>query len=109
MVDLASSVMEWNHVRHIPVESETGDLIGVVTARDLVTAAATRGANAVRDLMRTDLVRIEPETDLRGAFNAMLGSDLGCLMVVSHGRLMGIVTERDLLDAAALMLPKQAE
>ena len=38
----------------------------------------------------------------------MLESDLGCLMVVARGRLMGIVTERDLLRAAADVLARQA-
>jgi CBS domain-containing protein len=34
----------------------------------------------------------------------MLGSDLGCLLVVARGRLLGIVTERDLLRAAGDVL-----
>jgi CBS domain-containing protein len=105
LVDLATSVMEWKHIRHIPVESDRGELLGLLTARDLLRA--TRNVedaaeqDAVRALMRTDFVQVRPETGLRAALAEILESDHGCLMVVSRGKLIGIVTERDLLRAAA--------
>jgi CBS domain-containing protein len=34
----------------------------------------------------------------------MLASDLGALLVVSHEKLLGIVTERDLMQALARLL-----
>ena len=34
IVDLAASVMHWEHVRHVPVEDEDGRLVGLVTMRD---------------------------------------------------------------------------
>ncbi len=102
VIDLASSVMEWKHIRHIPVENDNGELLGVLTARDLLrvnTAAASAGA--VNELMHTDLQRIDPATPLPEALELMLDADLGCLLVVASGKLLGIVTERDLLHAAA--------
>ncbi len=114
VVDLAISVMEWKHIRHIPVEGEDGELYGVLTARDLLRASqVSRGSGnneadplsgAVRKLMRTDIVRVEPGMSLREAMDAMLDSDLGCLLVVSGKRLTGIVTERDLMRAAGEVL-----
>ncbi len=110
VVDLASSVMEWKHIRHIPVEDDSGELVGVLTARELLRAtqpgAAGSGAepDAVRALMRTRLPVVGAETTLHEALSRMLDSDLGCLLVVAGRRLLGIVTERDLLRAAAEQL-----
>src|SRR5881296_615168 len=36
LVDLAASVMEWRHVRHVPVEDDDGRLVGLVTHRALL-------------------------------------------------------------------------
>jgi CBS domain-containing protein len=108
VVDLASSVMEWKHVRHIPVESDRGELLGIVTARQLLKASQDPAApDAVKALMRTDFIAVEPETRLSAARARMLESEHGCVMVVSRGKLIGIVTERDLLRVAAANPPPQ--
>ena len=39
----------------------------------------------------------------------MPGNDTGCLLVVARGQLLGIVTERDLLQAAVDLIPGMAE
>src|SRR5882724_499845 len=36
LVNLAASVMNWEHIRHIPVEDDDGRLVGLVTHRDLL-------------------------------------------------------------------------
>ena len=51
--------------------------------------------------MRTDLTRISATTPLTEALAHMLEADAGCLMVVTGDKLLGIVTERDLLRALA--------
>jgi len=113
VLDLAISVMDWKHVRHIPVEGENGQLLGVLTVRDLLRVSQGQGGQgeasapepvAVKTLMRTDIIEVDPGTTLRKALSLMRGSDLGCLMVVAHGRLIGIVTERDLVEAAGDLL-----
>jgi predicted transcriptional regulator len=109
VVDLAAGVMEWKRIRHIPVEDAGGRLIGMLTARDLIasTGAAPAGgeaATAVRSLMRRDFSVVAPDLDVIGAVPVMLASDLGALLVVSHEKLLGIVTERDLMQALARLL-----
>ena len=33
LIDLAASVMDWRHIRHVPVEDDEGHLVGLVTHR----------------------------------------------------------------------------
>ena len=46
-------------------------------------------------MMTTDLVTVGPDTDIRSAAQIMFAKKLGCLPVVEHGRLVGILTESD--------------
>jgi CBS domain-containing protein len=51
----------------------------------------------VRDVMVTDVVTIEPTVDVRRAVKVMNDFGIGCLIVVDSGRVVGILTERDIL------------
>jgi CBS domain-containing protein len=106
VVDLAASMMEWKHIRHIPVESEAGELVGLITARELIGigishAAPDNDPPAVATVMRTSYLEVTPDTAIDRAVDLVLASDTGCLLVVADGTLLGIVTERDLLAAKA--------
>ena len=45
LVDLAASLMDWRHIRHVPVEDEKGHLVGLVTHRGLLRLLS-RGSTA---------------------------------------------------------------
>ena len=110
LVDLATSVMEWKHVRHVPVESAKGELVGLLSTRELLRLRSgdfsTRDQPvAVAAIMQRKPPTIAPDAALGEAFERMLQSDAGCLMVVARGQLLGIVTERDLLEVAVTLLP----
>jgi CBS domain-containing protein len=109
VLDLATRVMEWKHIRHVPVESEDGQLRGLVTARDLIRLRDRLGDDggdpvAVSEVMRTDLVTVRASMPLREAMQVITQADGGCLLVVEEGRLRGIVTDRDLVVAATRLL-----
>ena len=105
LLDLASNVMTWRHFRHVPVEDESGTLVGVLTARHLLKAYGKRALGAeqepisVESVMETELVKVRPDMPVAQAVELLLGAEPGCLMVVSKTRMVGIVTERDLLWA----------
>src|SRR5262249_52509624 len=40
LMDLVASVMDWRHVRHVPVEDDEGRLLGLVSHRDLLRLLA---------------------------------------------------------------------
>lgn len=112
LVDLAASVMDWEHIRHVPVEDDHGHLVGIITHRALLRFMARGGTNAtdqpvaVRDIMKTAPVTVSPETLTLEAMHLMREQQIGCLPVVDGDKLVGIITESDLLDVSARLLEK---
>lgn len=125
-VETATAVMRERGVRHLPVVDDTGKLTGMVSDRDvrdavfapvfaerlsasgrrrLRSVAATLESLKVKDVMTWGGVTIEPDTLLAQAAAVMFEARIGSLAVVRKGRLVGIVTERDVLRALALTLP----
>lgn len=107
LVDLAASVMDWRHIRHVPVEDDQGNLVGLITHRDLLhlLAQGNRPADAkpltVRDIMRTEPLTVSSTTPTLEALELMQKQRVGCLPVVDDGHLVGILTSYDFLAGAA--------
>jgi CBS domain-containing protein len=111
LVDLAANLMDWERIRHIPVEDDQGRLLGVVTHRTLLRTLARRDADSdqpllVRDVMKADPHTVAPETATLDAMRLMRDRKVGCLPVVERGRLVGMVTEADLIDMSARLLER---
>ena len=60
---------------------------------------------SVADIMQPEPLTISADAPLQDALTQMLESESGCLLVVSGRQLLGIVTERDLLEAAVDLIP----
>lgn len=108
IVDFAASLMEWRHVRHVPVEDDSGQLLGLISHRQLLRLIA-RGNRSdstitVRDIMRPDPMAVSPETTTVEAIRLMRDNRLSCLPVVENGKLVGLVTEYDLVVVAGRLL-----
>jgi acetoin utilization protein AcuB len=111
-VRTARELMRDKGIRHLPVVDATGRLLGMLTDRDLKHAAfmpalsdylgwaASRlKAPRVRDLMTWSVVTTTPGATLAQAGLTIFERRIGCLPVVEDGRLVGILTERDILKA----------
>jgi CBS domain-containing protein/gamma-glutamyl:cysteine ligase YbdK (ATP-grasp superfamily) len=116
VVDLVASVMKWRHVRYIPVEDNHHRLVGLVTYRTLLrvmSEALPRGQNSplpVRDVMHRDIITVHPHTRTLEAMRIMREERVGCLPVVDRDdRLVGILTEHDLIAIARPLLEKYLE
>ncbi|MBS3742985.1 MAG: CBS domain-containing protein [Wenzhouxiangellaceae bacterium] len=109
IVDFAASLMEWRYVRHVPVEDDSGRLLGLISHRQLLRLIA-RGIDKktepvmVRDIMRPDPTSIGPETTTVEAIRLMREKRLSCLPVTENGKLVGLVTEYDLIVVASRLL-----
>ncbi|MGB5708562.1 MAG: CBS domain-containing protein [Arenicellales bacterium] len=109
LLDLATSMMDWKHFRHVPVESSGGKLVGLLSTRQLLRIGTIGPKSrdqpiAVSEVMQSNPLTMSPDTPLHDAFAQILRNESGCLLVVSDDRLLGIVTERDLLEAAVARL-----
>ena len=82
---------------------EGGDLLGIVTERDILKAVANGVPldTPISDLMSKDLIAAEPETSLREAAAIMTEKWIRHLPVLDGGRLVGIVSQRDLAGVLA--------
>ncbi|TVQ36534.1 MAG: CBS domain-containing protein [Wenzhouxiangella sp.] len=108
IVDFAASLMEWRYVRHVPVEDDSGQLLGLVSHRQLLRLVARGGkmdqTTMVRDIMRPDPLSVSPDTTTVEAIRLMREKRLSCLPVVEDGKLVGLVTEYDLIVVAGRLL-----
>jgi CBS domain-containing protein len=54
-----------------------------------------------RNHMSRSLLTVEPGLGLKAVAERMVSRDVGAVLVIEHGRLVGILTERDILRAVA--------
>ncbi|MEM7754772.1 MAG: glutamate-cysteine ligase family protein [Planctomycetota bacterium] len=112
-IDLAASIMDWEHIRHIPVEDKDHRLIGLVSYRKLLRLIARgqpittpSGPIRVADIMEPDPVTVSPDTPTLEAITLMRNHHIACLPVVEDGRLVGILSDRDYTDLARTLLER---
>ena len=112
VIDLAASLMNWKHIRHVPVEDDEGNLVGVISHRDLLEIMTkelyrTDAEIVVKDIMKTDLVTIGPQTPTVEALSLMRQRNIGCLPIVEAGKLVGMVTAHDFLTVSARLFEER--
>ena len=82
---------------------EGQELLGIITERDVLkaVAAGTPLDTPVSEMMSKELVTVEPATSLREAAAIMSEKWIRHLPVLEAGRLVGIVSQRDLAGVLA--------
>jgi CBS domain-containing membrane protein len=101
-------LMDAHHIRHVPIVDRDGDLVGLVTQRDLARSALgpqdtlplsmqqeILRRRRVREIMAIEVETVEPDESLRTAAEMLLENKIGCLPVVEGEHLVGILTEAD--------------
>jgi CBS domain-containing protein len=81
------------------VVSDFGNIIGILTERDILRAAAHRTSSAetrVRQWMTPEVITVPPSMPAGEAAKTMLERNFRHLPVVENGRPVGIVSMRDL-------------
>jgi acetoin utilization protein AcuB len=103
-------------LRRFPVVEE-GKLVGIVTDRDVRQADMSSAVVQerryveyildriqVRGIMTPDPITVTPDTPLEKAARLILENKIGGLPVVEEGKLVGIITETDLIRTLVEML-----
>ena len=106
----ARQVMVKAKIRHLLVTEDGGLLVGIVTDRDIrlnlpsqATSLSVWEINhlltklTVGEVMTRAVITIGPDREARDAAVLMLDHAIGALPVMDGGRLVGIVTEADIL------------
>jgi CBS domain-containing protein len=106
----AEEMMRTGRVRHVLVVDEDGALQGVLSQRDVfhggLLKALGYGTHArqqaldglrVKDGMTAQPITTSPDTLLREAAQVMVNRKISCLPVLEGDRLVGILTEGDLV------------
>ena len=114
-VKQAAQVMNENHIGSLVVISGPGEVVGIVTERDILEEVVATGKSAqdvkVSDIMTSKIITITPEKTLEDASDVMTENKIKKLPVVNEGTLVGIVTatdliayEKDLIEKVAVLL-----
>jgi len=111
-LNVASHLMQAGRIRHLPVIDEQEHLVGLVTHRKILEVWASHGRPyrepldriaaeiPVDMLMVRNVLTVSPDTSAALAAELMEASKFGCLPVLDHGKLVGIVTESDFVRFA---------
>lgn len=99
------------HVLGVPVVDRRGRLVGVLSASDIMQAAAERAETEsetdllndtlVGDIMSTPPRTIAPDADVREAARAMLQLGVHRLFVVQGDDLLGVISTSDIVRVVA--------
>ncbi len=86
----------------VPVCNDRGELVGIITERDIVRKCFTRindfAKIKVRDVMTEQVAIGVPEDDLNYAISVMKQKRIRHLPIVDNQKVVGMVSMRDLLD-----------
>ncbi len=106
-------IMTLGGVRHMPVV-RAGALVGVVSERDLLRASLSNLTGFGQEERRAFLqvveitrvmsappIVISPDAEIEDAARLLAEQRIGCLPVIEEGKLVGLVTETDVLRCIA--------
>ena len=119
----ARKLMADHHIRHIPIVSGDGSLVGLVSQRDILAAADSsvlpeqssreqeENYVALSSVMTSPVQTVDEQASLRGTAMHLLQNRMGCLPVTRDDVLVGIITDSDFVEVAINLMEQleQAE
>jgi len=116
LIDVHALMLNKN-IRHVPIVTDDGLLLGIVSHRDLLLATPhpffesqsnVYAKTTISEIVRTGIETITSDSGARLAALTLERLKIGCLPVVDNERLVGIVTSSDFV-AISINLMEQFE
>ena len=108
-LDIPDTIMNLGRIRHMPVV-EDGKVVGILSQRDLFrsalivalgfgrkTTSALIKTIRVKEVMTKPAITITADAAVSDAARLMIEKKIGCLPVVENEKLIGLITETDIL------------
>jgi acetoin utilization protein AcuB len=121
-VEKALQLMRSEKVRRFPVLDKHGELVGIVSEKDLLYASPSPASSLsvweipyllskikIRDTMTRDVVTVTGDAPLEEAARIMADNNIGSLPVMRDGKLVGIITETDMFKVFLEMMGAREE
>lgn len=101
LAEMATQIMEWKNIHHVPVENKAGEITGLLTWTHMERFKEKNEYDkdaCVSDIMASDIFLGYPEMKIKDAIVMMKQNEIGCLPIVHNQHLIGIVTIKDLIQ-----------
>ncbi|MGM0874932.1 MAG: acetoin utilization AcuB family protein [Bacillota bacterium] len=105
-IRLALETMKQNRIRHIPIVKNDNHLVGIITERDVKDASPSIFQlelkedflkMPIKSIMSTNLITGHPLDFVEELAADLIEHKIGCLPILQDGKLVGLLTETDLL------------
>lgn len=109
----AASILTEKKIGSLLVENANGDIVGILSERDIVGGMGQHGANlqdvAVSQLMTVDLIRCTSEDTVLEAMAMMTDRRVRHMPVFDAGELKGVISIGDLVKCRISEVQAEAE
>lgn len=113
----ARKLMADHHIRHVPVASVEGNIVGLVSHRDILAAedsSILAGSGAAGDItlssiMTSPVHTVDEHASLRGTALHLQKHRVGCLPVMRDNTLVGIITDSDFVTIAINLMEQMED
>jgi len=112
----AAQLMREHHIRHIPIVSPDGSVVGMVSHRDVLEHSDSHslqddGGDDGKDsrvvlssVMSTPVKTTDEHASLLGVAMLLRRQRMGCLPITRDGKLIGIISDSDFLEVSITLL-----
>lgn len=106
-IRLALDTMKQNRIRHIPIVKDDQILVGIITERDVKDASPSIFQlelkedfldKPIKSIMTTNVITGHPLDFVEELAAIIIENKIGCLPILQENKLVGLLTETDLLD-----------
>lgn len=111
IIELVAEMMDWRNIKNTPVEDAKGNLVGLVTSKNILkyllhNVKINGKATLAKDVMIENPPTIDSNDTIVQAMEMMRTKKVDCLPVVKDDELVGIITVMDFLRISGRLMER---